>query len=86
MAKYGRGLICLTLSKEHCQQLRLALMVSDNDAQHGTGFTVSIEAAEGVTTGISAADRAVTVEAAVAPLQVARELVHRTSLCCPPTR
>ena len=66
MATEGRGLICLTLTKERCQQLRLPLMVSDNQAQHSTNFTVSIEAAEGVTTGISAADRAVTVLAAVA--------------------
>ncbi|MEA3273697.1 MAG: 3,4-dihydroxy-2-butanone-4-phosphate synthase, partial [Pseudomonadota bacterium] len=67
MAKYGRGLICLTLSKERCERLRLPLMVSDNTAPHSTAFTLSIEAAEGVTTGISAADRAATVRAAVAP-------------------
>ncbi len=67
MARYGRGLICLTLTQERCQQLRLPLMVSDNNAKHATNFTVSIEAAKGVTTGISAADRAVTVRAAVAP-------------------
>ncbi|MDH3451806.1 MAG: 3,4-dihydroxy-2-butanone-4-phosphate synthase, partial [Gammaproteobacteria bacterium] len=54
MASYGRGLICLTLTKERCQQLRLPLMVTDNRAAHSTKFTVSIEAAEGVTTGISA--------------------------------
>ena len=66
MARYGRGLICLTLTKDRCQQLRLPLMVNDTDAQHGTNFTLSIEAAEGVTTGISAADRARTVQAAVA--------------------
>ena len=65
MARYGRGLICLTLSKERCQQLRLPLMVGVNEAAHSTNFTVSIEAAEGVTTGISAADRATTVRAAV---------------------
>ncbi|HLA74509.1 MAG TPA: bifunctional 3,4-dihydroxy-2-butanone-4-phosphate synthase/GTP cyclohydrolase II [Gammaproteobacteria bacterium] len=67
MARYGRGLICLTLTRERCAQLRLPLMVSDNNTKHGTNFTVSIEAAEGVTTGISAADRAHTVRAAVAP-------------------
>jgi 3,4-dihydroxy 2-butanone 4-phosphate synthase/GTP cyclohydrolase II len=67
MAKYGRGLICLTLSKARCQQLNLPLMVDKNEAQFSTNFTVSIEAAEGVTTGISAADRARTVLAAVAP-------------------
>ena len=66
MARYGRGLICMTISRERCQQLHLPLMVKDNSDPHGTPFTVSIEAAEGVTTGISAADRAVTVRAAVA--------------------
>ncbi|MFC1748768.1 bifunctional 3,4-dihydroxy-2-butanone-4-phosphate synthase/GTP cyclohydrolase II [Pseudomonadota bacterium] len=65
MARYARGLICLPLSQERCQQLNLPLMVSDNNAKHATNFTVSIEAAEGVTTGISAADRATTVQAAV---------------------
>ncbi|WP_044414081.1 bifunctional 3,4-dihydroxy-2-butanone-4-phosphate synthase/GTP cyclohydrolase II [Thiomicrospira microaerophila] len=65
MARYGRGLICLTLTKERCQQLRIPLMVHDNQDPHGTNFTVSIEAAEGVSTGISASDRAVTVQAAV---------------------
>ncbi|MFZ5509628.1 MAG: bifunctional 3,4-dihydroxy-2-butanone-4-phosphate synthase/GTP cyclohydrolase II [Pseudomonadota bacterium] len=66
MAKHGRGLICLTLTEERCRQLHLQLMVRDNRAPHGTAFTVSIEAAEGVTTGISAHDRARTVQAAVA--------------------
>lgn len=66
MAKFGRGLICLTLTRERCQQLNLPLMVSSNGAAHGTNFTVSIEAAEGVSTGISAADRALTVKKAVA--------------------
>ena len=65
MAKYGRGLICLTLTDARCRQLGLKQMVSDNQTPHGTAFTVSIEAAEGVTTGISAADRAVTIQAAV---------------------
>jgi 3,4-dihydroxy 2-butanone 4-phosphate synthase/GTP cyclohydrolase II len=65
MAKFGRGLICLTLSEQRCQLLRLPLMVGDNKAQLETNFTVSIEAAEGVTTGISASDRATTVLAAV---------------------
>ncbi len=65
MAKYGRGLICLTLTKERCQQLRLPLMVNAADQLESTNFTISIEAAEGVTTGISAADRAITVQAAV---------------------
>lgn len=67
MARYGRGLICLTLTRERCKQLRLPLMVSDTDSDHRTNFTLSIEAAEGVTTGISAHDRAQTVLAAVKP-------------------
>ncbi|MEL4421053.1 bifunctional 3,4-dihydroxy-2-butanone-4-phosphate synthase/GTP cyclohydrolase II [Shewanella algae] len=66
MARFGRGLICQTMTKARCQQLNLPLMVSNNNAQFSTNFTVSIEAAEGVTTGISAHDRAVTVQAAVA--------------------
>jgi 3,4-dihydroxy 2-butanone 4-phosphate synthase/GTP cyclohydrolase II len=66
MAKHGRGLICLTLSKKRCKQLNLPLMVDANKSPFATNFTVSIEAAEGVTTGISAADRARTVKAAVA--------------------
>ena len=65
MAKHGRGLICLTLTEERCRQLDLPLMVSQNRSQLGTNFTLSIEAAEGVTTGISAADRAHTVQVAV---------------------
>ena len=65
MAKHGRGLICLTLTEERCRQLDLPLMVSNNKSQMGTNFTVSIEAAQGVTTGISAADRARTVQTAV---------------------
>src|SRR5258708_32073993 len=67
MARHARGLICLTLTEERCRQLALPLMVSANRSGHGTNFTLSIEAAEGVTTGISAADRARTVRAAVAP-------------------
>ncbi len=67
MARYGRGLICLTLTRERCRQLRLPLMVSDTDSAHRTNFTLSIEAAEGVTTGISAHDRAHTIKTAVAP-------------------
>jgi len=65
MARYGRGLICLTLTEERCRQLNLPLMVFTNRSPLGTNFTVSIEAAEGVTTGISAADRATTVRAAI---------------------
>jgi 3,4-dihydroxy 2-butanone 4-phosphate synthase/GTP cyclohydrolase II len=67
MARYGRGLICLTLTRDRCRQLRLPLMVSETDADQTTNFTVSIEAAEGVTTGISAYDRAHTIRTAVAP-------------------
>src|SRR5574340_1835966 len=65
MARHGRGLICLTLTEARCRQLDLPLLVSSNKAPLGTNFTVSIEAAEGVTTGISAADRAKTILAAV---------------------
>ena len=67
MAQYGRGLICLTLTRGRCEQLRLPLMVSDTNRRGATNFTVSIECAEGITTGISAHDRARTVRAAVAP-------------------
>ncbi|AJE99086.1 bifunctional 3,4-dihydroxy-2-butanone-4-phosphate synthase/GTP cyclohydrolase II [Pandoraea apista] len=66
MAKYGRGLICLTLTQARCKQLNLPLMTYRNGTQYGTAFTLSIEAAEGVTTGISAADRAHTVKTAIA--------------------
>ncbi len=65
MAKHGRGLICLTLTDERCQQLGLKQMVADNQTPYSTAFTVSIEAAHGVTTGISASDRSVTIQAAV---------------------
>src|SRR3954469_10868853 len=65
MARYGRGLICLTLTEQKCRSLNLPLMVSSNNSPLGTNFTVSIEAAAGVTTGISAADRARTVQTAV---------------------
>jgi 3,4-dihydroxy 2-butanone 4-phosphate synthase / GTP cyclohydrolase II len=64
MARYGRGLICLTVTEAHCKQLNLPLMVRDNGSPLGTNFTVSIEAAKGVTTGISAADRAHTIRVA----------------------
>jgi 3,4-dihydroxy 2-butanone 4-phosphate synthase/GTP cyclohydrolase II len=74
MARFGRGLICLTLTRERCRQLRLPLMVSDTDSAHRTNFTLSIEAAEGVTTGISAHDRAHTVKTAVAPQALPEDL------------
>ncbi|MBR9787815.1 MAG: 3,4-dihydroxy-2-butanone-4-phosphate synthase [Vibrionaceae bacterium] len=76
MATHGRGLICLTMTKERCSSLGLPPMVQDNNAQYTTNFTVSIEAAEGVTTGISAADRARTVQAAVATNAKAADLVQ----------
>lgn len=76
MATHGRGLICLTMTKERCEKLGLPPMVTDNTAQYSTAFTVSIEAAEGVTTGISAKDRAVTVQAAVAKDAKASDLVQ----------
>jgi 3,4-dihydroxy 2-butanone 4-phosphate synthase/GTP cyclohydrolase II len=76
MARYGRGLICLTLTSERCQQLRLPLMVNENKTAHSTNFTVSIEAATGVTTGISAADRARTIQCAVAADAKADDLVQ----------
>jgi 3,4-dihydroxy 2-butanone 4-phosphate synthase/GTP cyclohydrolase II len=66
MAKYARGLVCLTLTRQRCEQLDLGLMVSKNNTPYNTNFTVSIEAATGVTTGISAADRARTIQVAVA--------------------
>ena len=76
MATHGRGLICLTLTEDRCRQLNLAPMVSDNRTVHGTAFTSSIEAADGVSTGISAADRARTVRAAVAPRAKPSDIVQ----------
>ncbi len=76
MARYGRGLICLTLTRERCERLHLPPMVPRNGTKMGTAFTVSIEAAEGVTTGISAADRARTVQVAVAAHARADDLVQ----------
>ena len=76
MAKFGRGLICLTLTEERTRQLRLPLMVLDNQTPYSTNFTVSIEAAEGVTTGISAADRALTIQKAVAADAKPEDLVQ----------
>ena len=76
MARYGRGLVCLTLTEERCRQLGLNQMARDNRSQFSTAFTVSIEAAEGVTTGISAHDRARTVQAAVARHAKASDIVQ----------
>ena len=66
MAKFGRGLICLPMSGEMADKLQLPLMAKHNGSRFGTNFTVSIEAREGITTGISAADRATTIKTAVA--------------------
>ena len=79
MAKYGRGLICLTLAEARCKQLNLPPMVDNNGTRLGTNFTVSIEASSGVTTGISAADRATTIQAAVAKDADAKSIV---SIAC----
>ncbi|HHO59865.1 MAG TPA: 3,4-dihydroxy-2-butanone-4-phosphate synthase [Thiotrichales bacterium] len=76
MARYGRGLICLTLTQQRCKQLNLPLMVSGTDLIESTNFTISIEAAEGVTTGISSADRAVTIAAAVKPDATPADIVQ----------
>ena len=75
MAREARGLICLTLTPEHCQKLGLPMMVQDNGLGLGTNFTVSIEAASGVTTGISAADRARTIQVAVSPSVTPEDIV-----------
>ncbi|MCL2309229.1 MAG: bifunctional 3,4-dihydroxy-2-butanone-4-phosphate synthase/GTP cyclohydrolase II [Proteobacteria bacterium] len=76
MVTHARGLVCLTLTSEHCQQLKLPLMAAANRSPLGTNFTLSIEAAQGVTTGISAADRARTIQAAVAPDAKPEDLVQ----------
>lgn len=76
MAKYARGLVCLTLTPERCDQLQLPMMTSRNGTAYGTNFTISIEAAEGVTTGISAADRAKTIQVAVDPKCGAADIVQ----------
>jgi len=75
MAKYGRGLICLTLTRERVEELELPLMARHNESRHETAFTVSIEAREGVTTGISASDRALTVAAAIDPTKGKDDIV-----------
>jgi 3,4-dihydroxy 2-butanone 4-phosphate synthase/GTP cyclohydrolase II len=76
MAKFGRGLICLTLTEERCEKLNLPMMTTRNGTAYGTNFTVSIEAAEGVTTGISAADRAKTIQVAVDKNTTANDIVQ----------
>ena len=75
MAKYGRGLICLTLTEQRTAQLGLPMMVPENQAQFGTPFTVSIDAKHGITTGISAADRAKTIAVAMGPESTQYDLV-----------
>ena len=76
MARFGRGLICLTLTRERCEYLKLPPMAARNGTVYSTAFTVSIEAAEGVTTGISAADRSRTIEVAVAKATKPTDLVQ----------
>jgi 3,4-dihydroxy 2-butanone 4-phosphate synthase/GTP cyclohydrolase II len=76
MAKFGRGLICLTLTEERADYLRLGPMTSDNTSRFGTAFTETIEAREGVTTGISAADRAHTIQVAISPRSGANDLAR----------
>ena len=76
LARYGRGLICLSLTEAHASRLALRPMVSENRSRHGTNFTVSIEAAEGIATGISAHDRALTVKVAAAPEATAADIVQ----------
>ena len=78
MAAEGRGLICLTLTEERCRHLKLPLMVNDNNARYSTNFTVSIEAADGVSTGISAADRAHTIRTAVSAVSYTHLRAHET--------
>src|ERR1700743_2390245 len=76
MAKEGRGLICLALSPERCDELGLDLMAAKNESPFETAFTVTIEARDGVTTGISAADRAHTIQVAIDPESAPRDLVQ----------
>ena len=76
MAKEGRGLICLCLTEERCDELGLRMMTENNEAPHGTAFTVTIEAREGITTGISAHDRSHTVQVAIDPSKGPRDLVQ----------
>jgi 3,4-dihydroxy 2-butanone 4-phosphate synthase / GTP cyclohydrolase II len=76
LARYGRGLICMPITEEHALRLGLRPMVEQNRSRHGTNFTVSIEAAEGISTGISAADRALTIKVAAAPEAGAQDIVQ----------
>src|SRR5262245_15316374 len=76
LAKHGRGLVCLSITEEHAARLGLKPMVEQNRSRHGTNFTNSIEAAEGIATGISAADRALTVKVAAAPSATADDIIQ----------
>src|SRR5918996_1544617 len=76
LAKHGRGLICMAIQEEHAQRLGLRPMVEQNRSRHGTNFTVSIEAAEGIASGISAQDRALTVKVAASPGAKAEDIVQ----------
>src|SRR5437764_11662727 len=76
MAKHARGLVCLSLTEEQVRRLGLTMMVSENQSTYATAFTVSIEAARGVTTGISAADRATTIRAAIDPEARSEDVVR----------
>ena len=76
MAKYGRGLVCLAMTGDRLDELRIPMMVRDNTSKFGTAFTVSIEARHGVSTGISAADRAMTIRTAVDPATIPSDLAH----------
>src|SRR6185436_10141596 len=76
LAKHGRGLICMPITEEHAARLGLRPMVEQNRSRHGTNFTVSIEAAEGIATGISAQDRALTVRIASSPQATAADIVQ----------
>src|ERR1700709_544161 len=81
MAKHARGLICLSITSERARQLRLPAMSAENRSGHGTAFTVSIEAREGITTGISAHDRARTVQVAIDPSKGPEDVVHAGHVC-----
>ncbi|MBL8645107.1 MAG: 3,4-dihydroxy-2-butanone-4-phosphate synthase [Rhodospirillaceae bacterium] len=74
MAKHGRGLICLSMTRKRCEELRLPMMTTHNETRHATAFTVSIEAKDGITTGISAADRARTIAVAIDPARTRDDL------------
>ncbi|HSA78523.1 MAG TPA: 3,4-dihydroxy-2-butanone-4-phosphate synthase, partial [Nitrospirota bacterium] len=76
MAKHGRGLICLSLTTERVKELQLPMMTTDNTSSFGTAFTISIEAKKGVTTGISAADRATTIKTAISPKSKPEDLAR----------